>query len=123
MKQSCKKKLENVHYSNLSIQPYMISTEFSLAEKKLLYSLRSKCYQAKLNFKKQNKGNLQCSLGCRSVETQSHIFEECTPIFNIIGPGKNENLTKIYGTLDDQISIIKILVQIEETRIQLIKNM
>ena len=69
LKQSCKKKLENVHYFNLSIQPYMISTKFSLDDKKLLYSLRSKCYQAKLNFRKQNKGNLQCRLGCSSNKT------------------------------------------------------
>ena len=106
LKQSCKKKLENVHYFNLSIQPYMISTKFSLDDKKLLYSLRSKCYQAKLNFRKQNKGNLQCRLGCSSDETQSHIFEECTPILNIIGPGKMLILIRYmaHWTISSQLS-------------------
>ena len=80
LKQSCKKKLENVHYSNLTIRPYMISTKFSLDDKNLLYSLISKCYQTKLIFRKQNKGNLQC----RSDETKSHIFEEFTAILNML---------------------------------------
>ena len=65
---------------------------------------------------------MACSLGCSSDKTPSHIFEECTPILNISGPGNIVNLNTIYGTLDDQKSIIKILVQIEDTRVQLINK-
>ena len=63
------------------------------------------------------------SLGCNSEETQTNIFEQCTPILNIIGPGENINLGDIYGTLDSQKSIMKILVQIEDIRVNLIKKM
>ena len=33
MKQTCEKKLGNVHYSELVLQPYLISSELSIPEK------------------------------------------------------------------------------------------
>ena len=84
--------------------------------------LRSKSHPAKSNFKKLHKNDIKCSLGCNSEETQIHIFEECTPILSNIGAGQSISLNKIYGTLDDQKSIIKILVQIEDLRVNFIKK-
>ena len=80
MKEQSKKKLKSLEYKSLGIQQYMISEQFSLKQIKLLYSLRSKCYPAKLNFKKMNKGDLKCTLLCSQEETQDHIFETCPAI-------------------------------------------
>ena len=55
-KEKSKKKLKCVEYTSLNIQPYKTSEKLSLKQIKLLYSLRSKCYSAKANFKKMNKG-------------------------------------------------------------------
>ena len=77
LNEDSKKKLGDLHYEQLEIQPYLASSKFSLKEKQLLYSLRSKCYSARMNFKKMNKGNLGCRFKCVSEETQSHIFENC----------------------------------------------
>ena len=70
MKQKCNKKMSSLSYEMHEIQPYMISNRFNLREIKLLLSLRSKCFPAKINFTKLNRGNLRCSLLCDSYETQ-----------------------------------------------------
>ena len=73
LKEKSKKKLKNLSYKKLSIQPYLTMNKFSLKEKQLLFSLRSHCYKAKINFRKMNRGDLKCSLKCNSDETQLHI--------------------------------------------------
>ena len=52
LKEESRKKLNSLQYEELEIQPYLESSRFSLEEKQLLYSLRSKCYLAKMNFKR-----------------------------------------------------------------------
>ena len=105
-----------MHYSEFVIQPYLIISDLSLPEKKLLLSLRSKCYPAKMNFKKLNKGSLMCSFLCQSEETQKHIFEQCRPIQSRISYPVNVNLDDIYGGIDDQVRTIKILIKIDHIR-------
>ena len=102
-----------MHYSEFVIQPYLISSDLSLPEKKLLLSLRSKCYPAKMNFKKLNKGSLMCSFLCQSEETQKHIFEQCRPIQSRISYPVNVNLNQIFGSLDDQHKVINCLTMID----------
>jgi hypothetical protein len=58
LKQKCEKKLKDLNYTVFNIQPYLISRKVSMEEKQLLYSLRSKCYPAKMNFRKLFKGKL-----------------------------------------------------------------
>ena len=69
--------MDNVEYLDLKIQPYLIDSNFNKEERKLLVALRSRCRSAKSNFRKLNKGNLNCSLGCDAVENQVHIFRDC----------------------------------------------
>ena len=73
-KEKSKKKLKHVKYNNYMIQPYLKSKDITMKEKILLFSLRSGCHPAKLNFRKMNKNNLLCSLKCDAEESQSHIF-------------------------------------------------
>ena len=44
--------MQPLTYETIELQDYMSMQKFSLKEKKLLYSLRSSCYQAKMNLKK-----------------------------------------------------------------------
>ena len=76
-KERSKKKLKVVKYTSLKIQPYMNSKDLTMKEKIFLFSLRSGCHPAKLNFRNMNKNNLICSLKCNSEESQAHIFESC----------------------------------------------
>ena len=102
MKESSKTKLKDLTYEKLLMQDYLKSYKFSLEEKKLLYSLRSKCYPAKENFKKMHEGNLNCSLQCGQLETQNHIFENCTKIFSLINIPQTAQMKNIYRDLKKQ---------------------
>ena len=85
--------------------------------------LRSKCHPAKIYFKKINKNQIKCSLGCSADETQIHIFEECQPILDLIGESKKIKLHSVFGTLEDQKSVITRLMHIEALQVDLIKTL
>ena len=48
------KKLDQVEYKELKMQDYLGSRLFNIKEKKLLYLLRSRCYDVKSNFKNKS---------------------------------------------------------------------
>ena len=112
--------MQYLNYKNICLQEYLSSQEFSLKEKKLLFALRSSCYNAKMNFKKLNRQNLQCSLKCTNEETQSHIFQSCRPILDKLGLTEVPNISQIYATTLEQKQAIEIFVKIDDTRKQLI---
>ena len=78
--------------------------------------LRSKTHPAKDNFRKINKNNINCSFHCNTIETQEHIFEECQPIHTQMKAPITIQLSKIFGTLSDQVYIIDALMEIEVIR-------
>ena len=111
-----------MHYEKLEIQPYLHSSQISFDQKQLLYSLRSKCYLARMNFKKMNKGNLRCRFDCNQEETQAHIFENCGPIQARISYPVNVNLNNIFGSIDNQKNVIKLLTTIHTVRNLMIED-
>ena len=115
-KEKSKKKLAYVKYSSLDMQPYIKSKQFSIKEKNLLFSLRSGCHPAKLNFKKMNKGNLMCSLKCENEESQTHIFESCKPILDKLGVRSTPSFSKMFGTQNEQKQAITVFVAMEDIR-------
>ena len=115
-------KLDKIEYKKLETQQYLNSKYFGKKEVQLMSLLRSKCHQSKDNFRKMNKKNMKCSLGCNSIETQNHIFEQCVPVIDQLRLKESINLDKIYGTLEEQKSIIQSLIQIDECRKQLIEK-
>ena len=105
--------MKAIEYKTFGNQPYIISMKFSVKQSRLLFSLRSNCYSAKMNFSKINQGNLNCIFLCNQQETKINIFEECQPIRDRLDCNTNVKLKYIYGTLDDQIEAIIILEKIE----------
>ena len=116
MKEQSKKKLKSLEYKSLGIQQYMISEQFSLKQIKLLYSLRSKCYPAKMNFKKMNKGDLKCTFLCSQEETQDHIFETCPAIRQKLDFNSSMKLDSIYGDVTEQLEAIQVFEKIDDMR-------
>ena len=116
LKGKSKKKMKALDYRTFGIQPYIVSASLSLKQIKLLFSLRSSCYPAKMNFPKMNRGNLKCTFLCDQQETQIHIFEDCQPIRDKLDFSPSIRLNYIYGTLDEQLEAIVIFEKIDDMR-------
>ena len=116
LKERSKKKMGDLKYTKLAIQPYLTNGQFSLKQIKLLFALRSKCYPAKLNFRKLNRGNLMCRMGCNEDESQSQIFENCEPLRQTLNSQHKITIHKIYGSVYDQKEAIVIFEQIDDQR-------
>ena len=111
-------KLNDVIYSELKLQPYLQDVRFSKEERKLLTSLRSRCYNAKINFRKLHRNALSCRLGCDSNETQLHIFTQCTYIE--IPP--NIEYSHIFDNTTLQKEVIQLFLDIDKRRLRLLEH-
>ena len=107
-------KIKGIEYSKLEAQKYLTDKRFSCEERKLLFALRAKCYNAKENFKGMNKHDMKCTLGCNTIENQEHIFTRCSKL-------ENENIdmkeySAIYENVDQQKEIIGVFKNIDNAR-------
>ena len=116
-------KLDNVNYTELSIQPYLTSNLFNNKEAKLLYALRSRCHAAKVNFKKMHNNEVSCTFGCLKDEDQQHVFTECSPL--MLSNNMNETLKydNIFGDTSQQKEAITKFLRIEVNRKELKNNL
>ena len=114
--------MKDLVYKDFKMQPYMNTNTFSTHEINLLFSLRSKCYPAKMNFRKMHRGDLKCSLKCDVQETQCHIFEECEPIRSKLGLSNHPKLKDIYKSLSHQKNAVIVFTKIDLIRRQLIDS-
>ena len=89
-----------LEYKTFCIQPHKIINNISVEQIWLLFSLRSNCYSAKMNFLKIDRGNRNCIFFYKQQETQIHIFEDCQPIRDRLDCNTSVKLKYIYGTLN-----------------------
>ena len=115
-------KLDKLTYTQLKLQPYLSSKNITNKQKELLYLLRSHCYYTKINFKKLNKNNLKCGLGCLHDEDQSHVFTNCNPILKHFEDLRTIQYNNIFGSLEEQIPTIKIFYKIDHVRKHIMKT-
>jgi hypothetical protein len=123
MKDESKTKMRYLKYEKFEMQGYLSSNIFSMEEKKLLFALRSKCYSAKNNFKKMNKGSLTCIFKCDQIETQDHVFEHCEPVLAKLNFRHTQKVENIYGSLTEQKSAIQVFTKIDQIRKNMIDNL
>jgi len=114
------RKLKNLSYERFEIQDYIKNKNISNKEKQLLFSLRTKTYNVRNNFKKRFKGNLNCRLGCNLLEDQEHVFVYCKFIPSRI---TIDEYSCIYGSVNDQIVSIKKIFVIDSVRQRLIDSL
>jgi hypothetical protein len=100
-------KLAELNYKKLTVQPYLIERRFSKEERKLLVLLRSRCFNAKDNFKKLWQGQLQCRLGCLDNEDQHHIFTQCI----WLNPSTDIVYENIFKAANEQKEVIEVFIQ------------
>ena len=107
-------KIKNIEYTKLETQKYLKDTRFSCEERKLLFALRSRCYNAKENFKNINKNNMKCSLGCDKIENQEHIFQRCSKLKTENSDGTE--FSSIFENVDQQKRVIQVFIEIYNAR-------
>jgi hypothetical protein len=115
-------KMEELKYDALNKQEYLMNPKFGKDEIKVMSLLRSKCHPAKKNFRKMYKQNPMCTFQCNTLETQTHILEECKPIRAKVKSTQQIKLQNIYGTVEEQTEIIETIMEIENARKEIIKN-
>ena len=69
-----------------------------------------------MNFRKMDRGDLQCIFQCNVPEIKSHIFENCQPILSKLSIPRNVRLEDIYGDIHQQKNSIKLFTQIDIIR-------
>ena len=111
-------KLEHLIYKTLQVQPYLTNEGFTYKEMYLLYALRCRSHPAKSNYRTLYNGQVQCSLGCLSDETQQHIFEECKILRAHLQLKEGVKISDIFGNFDAQKSAMYNFIQIEEKRVK-----
>ena len=116
------KKIKDIHYEALKIQPYLQSKLLNIKEKELLYSLRSHCHQSKFNFKKLFKNNINCRFGCKETEDQIHIFTNCVPL-NSKRSNSKVTYNHIYGSVLEQKDLMTSFIIIEQERLHRLKHL
>ena len=111
-------KSKNLSCEKVKQAEYIENTNFSTKEKRLLFKLRSKTLDVKMNFPGPN-ANFWCTSCGLFPESQGHLLQ-CPAIVVHLGyiAGRtsklNENL--IYGKIEQQKVIIKIYSDILEIR-------
>ena len=106
---------------NFSLQEYLKSENLSTNEKKLLFSLRTRSYDVKSNYKNKFKFNMQCRY-CENeseVESEVHLIN-CSKISENIDPDvdlADACYDNIFSEeIEDQVSITKVFNNIQRTR-------
>ena len=101
---------------NLHTQDYLKTDRLSKAEQQLLYSLRSRSYFVKSNYKSQFGQNMTCRscLHPSSFENVDHLLV-CEK-FKDETDGIQLHFEDVYGPLEKQIQFIKIFKKLDSKR-------
>ena len=115
-------KVHKYDTSTLSISPYLTDNRFSRSERDLLFKLRSRTVQVKNNFQNGNLENMMCDLCNLFTCTQEHVLScpvltvKCTIVIT-----KSINHSFIYGSVDQQLTYMKICSQFWWKRKQILE--
>ena len=108
--------IKKLHTQNLHTQDYLKTDQLSKAEQQLLFSLRSRSYPVKSNYKSQFEQNMTCR-SCRhpsSYENVDHLL--VCEIFENETEGIQLYFEDVFQPLQTQIKFIKIFKKIHNKR-------
>ena len=96
---------------SFKIQHYLVSDDLTLDEKRLIFKFRTHTYHCKSNFK-WNHLDTKCSF-CDLDDTQEHLLH-CKQFSDL--NLKTMKYEHIFGTVQEQLKIVKILTLIDQKR-------
>ena len=116
-------KSQYLNSTSFKTAEYLTDSRFSRSEATLLFKLRSKTLNIKMNFKKQHK-SLLCQVCGLFPECQSHLLQcpQIAPKLNLVCEKKLPDENQIYGSIDDQLRIVKIYTQIMDLRKEILNE-
>ena len=118
-------KVKDIQYEKLEPQSYIVSEKLTNEEVYQMFALRSRMVPVKGNFSSQYKSNSLCKFGCNVKENQEHLLE-CKVIIDkledkfLLTDIEHQDL---FGTIENQIEIIKVYVMILKIKEDLEENM
>ena len=115
---------KNIHHENLSrTQKYMTTNKLNNKEVSLLFNLRCQSINGiKDNFHQMFKGNLKCDLCAIYVDSQEHLLQ-CQVLRQHINWNHEEiKYDHIYGSLQQQIEVTKLIHSLLEVRDRLLEE-
>ena len=121
-------KVKDITYKEFKIQPYMVSNKFSTSMVKVLFDMRSSMTRnIKNNFPSIFRSNMRCQLNCidkEAIDSQSHLLN-CSVLLQKLSTEEQVNVSKveytdIFGTLDQQRSVVLVFTRILELREELL---
>ena len=104
------------------MQPYLLTDALSIQEKQLLFQFRTYTYEAKANYRNKYISNFAC-LACDQLDSQEH-FLRCKIIDDMKKDILESNIKyeDIFGTVEKQVKIVKVLKTIDQRRSLIEKN-
>ena len=99
--------------ANDKIQDYLITSQITTEEKQLLFQLRTRSYDCRANYRNLYKNQLACFI-CGQEDNQSHLLS-CTTTTQGLDLSEVQ-YSDIFGTVEQQVRITKLLMLISNKR-------
>ena len=114
---------KEANFQKLEKQKYIKSNELTRKQKHLLFNLRFRMANFKMNFKEMNYDKI-CDL-CRKEEDTGQHSLECTILIEKCPELYNDRIVKfedIFGKIEKQVRAIKLLEKVLQERDKLLNN-
>ena len=118
-----KSKVKNLEYERLEIQNYLVSSQLKTTEKKLLFQLRTRMVDVRVNFKNRHSDTI-CPVCGLSEDEQNHVLECKVLLSNIsdITTEKVEYEDIFHCDISKQTNILRIFHKLWKKRNQIMKQ-
>ena len=112
----CSEILHNLETDKIQIQEYLKSNKFTKEYQQVLFSLRTKSYPFKINFRHQFHADMSCRI-CEKEDTieDFHHTIICEEIIKYYSGG-HLNFDDVYGSLKEQLKFIQSFIEIHRIR-------
>ena len=119
--QSDKSKVQNIIKDlrpdkkwKLPMKEYLKTNLITTEAKQTLFSLRSREYDIKTNYKKKYEDDMRCRI-CNeedSIEDELHTFFKCKILTNGLVVAPTIKLDHIFGTLKQQVQVMELIMEV-----------
>ena len=116
-------KSDYLNSSSFKTAQYLVDEKFSKSEAQLLFKLRSKTLNVKMNFSQMYSDNL-CRVCKLFPESQSHLLQcpDILPKLKLLSNTEKIEEKYIYGDIYKQLKVVKIYLKVLEIREELLED-